>query len=252
MQKLIITAITGGLLAASSAVAGDFSVPIAAAGPSAASAGSIGTVAVGYHNVYNFRGVELGNDMVTTQLDFAKSYAGLDFSLGAWYASVEDGPNRGSNSNFDELDLYGAVSKDLGFATATLGYIHYNNFNDADDAQEISFGLSKNLFGFDTSVTYFWDIEQDNDGYTEFAVSRSQNVYGHNIDLGLVVGYLIEEGGLSYATLTASYDIPLGVGTVTPYISQVWELDELEANTGAGGLSQSNEFVAGVNFSVAF
>ncbi len=249
MQKLVTTTIMGGLLAASSAVAGDFSVPIAPAAGSTASAGSLGTLAVGYHNAYNFRGIDLGNDLVSTQIDFARSYAGLDFSVGAWYGSVKDGPSGAGNSNFDELDLYAAVSKDLGFVTATVGYIHYNNFSNADDAQEVTFGLSRNFYGFDTSLTYFWDVETDNDGYTELAISRSQNVYGRKIDLGLKVGYLVEQSGLSHATLTASHDIPLGVGTLTPYISQVWELDELEATAGS---SQSNEFVAGVGFSVAF
>ncbi len=245
MQKLVITTITGGLLAASSAVAGDFTVPIAPT--SAPAAASIGTLATGYHNVYNFRGINLGNDMITTQLDVATQVAGLDVSAGAWYASMEDGPTRGTN--VDELDLYGAVAKDLGFATATVGYIHYNNFNDGDDAQEVTFGLSKSLFGLDTSLTYFWDVETDNDGYTELAIGKSHDIFGHSINLGLTVGYLVEQSGFSHATLTASYDIPFGNATLSPYVAQVWELDELETTAGK---AESNEFVGGVNFSVSF
>jgi len=254
MQKLVITTITGGLLAASSAVAGDFSVPIQPVAPATAPliAGTIGSLSAGYKNVYTFRGINSGNDLTETQLDLATKVGDLELSLGAWYGSIEDAAgsrNPVKGVNYDELDIYGAVAKDLGFATVSVGYIHYKYFNDFDDAQEVSFGISKELHGFSASLTYFWDVETDNDGYTELGLGKTFDFMNQSININLAVGYLVEQSGFSHATLSASYDVPFGQATLTPYVAQVWELDELE--TTAGG-SQSNEFIGGLNLSVSF
>ncbi len=253
MQKLVITTITSGLLAASSAVAGDFSAPITtAAAPATAPSidGFSGALSADYSNIFNFRGANLGNDHVATGLTLNKQcpLTGLDLSLGALYHSVEDWGNVARGTNSDRLDLSLSTSKDLGFAKAHLGYIHYNNFNDRDDAQEVAFGLSKELYGLNTSLTYFWDVETDNGGYTELNLSKGIDVLGNAINIGAAVGYLVEEGGFSHATLSASYDIAFGKATLTPYVAQVWELDELESVAG----EQDNEFIGGLKLSVNF
>ena len=83
-------------------------------------------------------------------------------------------------SGTSELDLYAEVSKDLGFLTAAVGYIKYINDDSTaltwcllDDAQEVYFSVAKSLYGVDFSLTYFWDIETDNDGYAELGASKS-------------------------------------------------------------------------------
>lgn len=245
MQKLVITTITSSLLAASSAVAGDYTAPIA---PTPAPAANLGELSAGYSNVFNFRGLNLGKDHVSTGLKLNQSFAGLDFDFGALYHSTKEAT--GTNLNADRLDLSLFTSKDLGFAKAHVGYIHYNNFNDADDAQEVAFGLSKDFYGVSTSLTYFWDVETDNNGYTELGLAKSVNVFGKAIDLGATVGYLVEEGAFSHATVGASHDIAFGAATLTPYVAHVWELDDLEV-TSAGG-SEENEFIGGVRLSVKF
>ncbi len=247
MTKLVITTIAGGLLAASSAVAGDFETKIATTTPAAA---NLGEVAVGYDSQYNFRGVNLGNDLVTAQfsLDHDCPLTGLPLHFNAWYGSTN---NRMTARDFNELDLSLGTHKDLGFATAEVGYIFYHFMNrpGLDDAQEVYFGLSREFFGVNTSLRYFWDIEGDNDGYAELALSKSLNVlYGQSIDLSAALGYLVEEGELSHVTVKASKDFAFGAATLTPYVAYAVELDDLETQAP----NQKNELFAGAALSVKF
>jgi len=249
MQKLVITTITGGLLAASSAVAGDFSTPIASA-PAPAPAAAGGALTVGYNSVDMFRGMNRGTDQVTAQVDYAVAnpIAGFDLvNFSAWYGSNERTAALGN-----ELRLSAGTSYDLGFAKANVGYILYH-FDNNVDAHEAYVGLSREVYGVDASVTYFWDLAggaaSENQGYTELALAKSLNVVGHDIDLSATVGYLIEEGEFSHATLKASYDLAIGSATLTPYVAYSFELDDLDQYRGT---SEQNEFFAGAALSVKF
>lgn len=247
MHKLVYTTLAGSLLAASSAVAGDFSTPI----EKAPCAGAKGDLTVGYNSEYIWRGVNLGSDQVTAELGLQHTCPltgqALDFT--AWYGSSSRTPGAVST---DELDLSLSTSKDLGFATAEVGYIFYHFFNNQDDAQEVFAGLSRDFYGVNASLRYFWDIEGDNDGYSELALTKSVNVFGHAINLGATVGYLVEEGAFSHATGKASYDIAFGKGTLSPYIAYSVELDDLERFAAGTGAGQENEFFAGAAFTVKF
>ena len=244
MTKLVITTIAGGLLAASSAVAGDFSTSIA---PTPAA--GLGELAVGYDSQYIFRGVNLGNDLVSSTLNLGHTcpLTGLPVSFSAWYGSTNNTRGLG---DFNELDLSVGTQKDLGFATAEVGYIFYHFMNrpGSSDAQELYAGLSRDLFGVTTSLRYFWDIEGDNDGYAELALSKSLNVANQSIDLGAALGYLVEEGELSHLTVKASKDLAFGAATLTPYVAYVVELDDLETQQAGS----ENEFFAGASLSVKF
>jgi len=252
MQKLVITTITGGLLAASSAVAGDFSQPIAPQ-QAAAPVVTAGSLAVGYNSAYVYRGVNLGNDQVATQLTYGLDnlYMGQNLDLSAWYGSSEHTPAGVAN---DELRLTAATSRDLGFAKAHVGYTFYHRFTDQSNTHETFFGLSKELFGINASVTHFWAMDtdtntSDNQGYTELGLSKSVNVYGNNINLGATVGYLVEEGEFSHATLRASYDYAIGNAVLSPYVAYSFELDDLEVFARS---AQQNEFFAGASLRVNF
>ncbi|GAA5494920.1 hypothetical protein SAMN02745181_2793 [Rubritalea squalenifaciens DSM 18772] len=237
MSKTTTTSLLGGVLLAGSVLAGEVA-PITTPAPESKFSSDI---AVGYHSQYNWRGFDLGNDMVdaTVNTAFTCPYTGLDISAGAWYASVKDG-------GFDELDLYTAASKDLGFATASVGYIFYHFFDSADDAQEVTFGLSKEFYGVETGVTYFWDVETDNGGYLEGSISKS---FGP-VSTGVAVGYSLEEDGFTHVTSKVSYDYALtDTATLSPYVAYAVELDELE---GVYGTDEENEFFAGAVLTVTF
>lgn len=241
MSKSITTSLLGGVLLAGSALAGEVA-PVTTPAPASKFSSDI---AVGYHSQYNWRGYDFGNDMVdaTVNTAFTCPYTGLDISAGAWYASVKD-------DSFDELDLYASASKDLGFATASLGYIFYHFFDSADDAQEITFGLSKEIYGFETGLTYFWDVETDNGGYAQFDLGKSFETSIGTFNAGVALGYSLEEDGLTHLTPKLSYDYALtDTATLSPYVAYAIELDELEA---VYGTDEENEFFAGAVLSVTF
>ena len=235
----------GALAAASALVAGNANAEVEYA------------LHTGYSNEYLFRGVNLGKDLVETGLNASTEVSGINLSAGAWYANYQA---NGGNDNLDEIDLYTSASKDLGFATASIGYIYYANGADkayeADngnraDTQEVSFGLSRDL-GFATaSLTYFWDIVGDNDGYSELALSRSFELSPClTLNLGGNVGYLVEQGQASALTLKASLDYGFAEhAKLSPFVTQSIALSD-DVNTAYNG--SENETVAGAMVSVSF
>jgi hypothetical protein len=211
----------------------------------------------GYSNEYLFRGVNLGKDLVETGLNASTEVSGINLSAGAWYANYQA---FGGNANLNEIDLYTSASKDLGFATASIGYIYYANSADKviesftgnlADYQEVSFGLSRDL-GFATaSLTYFWDIVGDNDGYSELALGRSFELSPClTLNLGGNVGYLVEQGQASALTLKASLDYGFAEhAKLSPFVTQSISLSD-DNDTVYGG--SENETVAGAMVSVSF
>ena len=242
-KKVIYSTLASSLLLASSTIAGEVS-SVTIPAPETTSIGGFETsIATGYHSKYIWRGLDFENDMVDASIETTGSVAGLDLTAGIWHAHVFD-QQGGAFKN--ETDFYVDVSKDLGFVTASVGYIYY--YFDADDAQEVYFGLSKDIAGISTSLTYYWDIEIDNQGYLELGLEKTVSPY--EIDLSVTAGYLVEEGALSHLTSTVSKSFDLGYGiSASPYVSYVVELDDLEAYAGT---SEQNEFVGGVSFSYTF
>ena len=228
----------GALVAASAFAAGNASAEIES------------EVHVGYTNEYLFRGLDLGSNLVEAGADVATEYNGLGLSAGAWYGSF-DNDNTESTS---ELDLYAEVSRDLGFVTAAVGYIKYVNDDTngfADDAQEVYFSVAKSLYGVDFSLTYFWDIETDNDGYAELGASKGYEISPClTLNTGAALGYLAEQGQLAHLTAKVSLDYAYSeTATISPFVAASWSLGDDEdtayENTG-------NEFVAGTMLSVSF
>lgn len=213
-----------------------------------------GEVHVGYNTEYIWRGVELGQDMAEAGVDLAYDLGnGFNVSGGAWYASFDD-----SLWADDELDLYAEVSKDFGWATFFTGYIYYMNgphtnkwISRSDDAQEVYFGFSRELFwGIDASLAYYWDIVGDNGGYTELGLEKSVELSPClTWDNGVKLGYMIEEGGLSHLTVMTALNWNFwGNATVSPYLAYSWELDELDTVYGP----QEDHFFGGVKLTVKF
>lgn len=281
-SKLLGALAATSALAAGSAFAGSPVMTTSAPTQTASACDSAleGNVHIGYASEYIFRGTELGDDLFEAGLDLSYKAFDLNFSGGLWYGSVSNSRlgNLGSTElpdHFDELDLYAEVSKDFGFATAYIGYISYQypdmevstgggTFKLIDDAQEVYFGLSRELFwGVNGSLTYYWDVETDNQGYTELAFEKSfEFTPCISLDLGTKFGYLFEEGEFSHWTTSAQLNFKVKENfTISPYVAFSVELDGLEDygsfNVPGGalsGLSASEEdnLVAGVKASVSF
>lgn len=203
----------------------------------------------GYTNEYLFRGLNLGQDLVEAGVDVATEYNGLGLSAGAWYGSF----SQTNNADFDELDLYGEVSKEIAAGlTAAVGYIHYNNARLlGDDAQEVYFSLAKSFYGIDFSLAYYWDIETDNDGYTELGASKGFELSPClTLNTSAALGYLAEESEFAHLTAKVALDYAYSeTATISPFVAHSWALTNEAGNTHTAG---KNELVAGTMLSVSF
>jgi hypothetical protein len=205
----------------------------------------------GYHEEYLFRGVQFGKGMVTTGFDAEGEAYGLDLSAGIWHADFSST----GNVNSTETDVYAEAAKDLGFATASIGYIKYINDDNTgattEDAQEIYFGLSREIcYGIEASLTYYWDVEYDNEGYTELALSKGFEL-SECLSLGVstALGYAIEETDLANWTTTVALDWAFTENAVlSPYV--LYAVEGHEDNTYQ--MASEQEFVGGVNLTVSF
>ncbi len=229
-----------------------------------------GEVHVGYNSSYIWRGFELGKDMGEAGVDLAYDLGnGFNISGGAWYANFDADTNARGEDN--ELDLYAEVSKDFGFATAAVGYIYYMNgphgnfFLSNNDAQEVYFSLSRELFwGVKGSLAYYWDVSGDNGGYTEAGLEKTFELSPClTCDVGLKTNYFIEEGqmGSLIAMVALNWNFA-GNATLTPFIAQSWELDGLDSvyspagngivGRAVNGTTEEDQFWAGVKLTVKF
>jgi len=228
MNNLIRTTILGGLVSASlaaPAVAGDFSsnpiIPTTPAGPTLPTLPGLPALtnltngnfsfSAGYHSTYLFRGIDFGDDLIDASIETSFALGGQDFTLGIWGANVFD-VQGGS-----EVDFYLSTSKDLGFATAELGYILYY-FPDATggNTQEVYLGLSKEVAGVGLSATWYYDFDQVDGNYLELGAEKT---FGP-IDAGLTIGINPIDGDFTHGQLTLSKTFSLNSEvSLTPYVS---------------------------------
>jgi hypothetical protein len=208
-------------------------------------------VHAGYNSDYIFRGADFGSNMIEAGYDASTEISGLTVSAGAWYANT----NKPALAWEDELDLYTSVAKDLGFAKVDAGYIWYHSLsNDGSrDAQEASLGLSRNFFGVDAYVRHFFDVEVDNDGYTELGLGKSFELQECvTLNTGLTAGYLVERGGFSYVAPKVSVDVKLANNVIlSPYAAYSIEGGQLDASAPVAS-GQQNHFYGGVMFKTTF
>jgi len=226
----------------------------------------------GYTNEYLFRGLNLGQDLVEAGVDVATEVNGFGVSAGAWYGSYdlsipgEGSPLGGGEFDIDELDLYAEVSRDLGFLTASVGYIYYHNEHlfsgfpaealagsglPAETQQEVYFSVARDLGFANASLTYFWDVELDNDGYSELALDRSFELSSClALNVASNVGYLVEQGQATAWTTRVGLDWAfVESAKLSPFVALSVALSD-DNNTAYAG--SDNEFVAGSMLSVSF
>lgn len=217
---------------------------------------------VGYSSEYLFRGLDLGDHLIEAGVDAATEWNGLSLSAGAWYGSFDANNTVLGNDvqiDTDELDLYAEVAKDLGFLKASVGYIYYaynqadsnHQFANLSDTQEVYFGVSRDLGFAEASLTYFWDVQGDNDGYSELALSKSFELNQClALNVGTNVGYLVEQGDFTAWTSKVSLDWGFTEhAKLSPFVALSIALsDESETAYYRSG----NELTAGSMLSVSF
>ena len=152
------TKIIGAMAAASALLAGY------------ASAELEGEVHVGYSSEYEFRFVDLGDDLVEAGVDLSYDAGFVGLSAGAWYGSVDN-----QFDSFNELDLYAAISKELGPVNLELGYIYYGfDATGSTDTQEVYLSATYNLpWEIALSATYYYDFDAANGWYLQPELSKS-------------------------------------------------------------------------------
>ncbi len=228
----------GALVAASALVAGNASAEIEY------------EIKSGYTSEYIFRGQNYGTDLTSLDVNLKTEYNGIGLAAGVWSGSFHKG-GFGSNT-LTETDVFGEVSKDLGFATAAIGYIYYFNFGTGsfDDAGETYFSLAQTYFGVDFALAYYWDVTgNDNEGYTQLTANKGFELSPClTLNTGAVLGYLAEQGTLDHLTVKVALDYAMTeTATVSPFVAQSWDLGDIGLN-----FSQANEFVGGAMLSVSF
>lgn len=227
----------GALAAASALVAGNASAEVEY------------TLGTGYSSEYLFRGADLGNDLVEVSASAATEWNGIGLSAGAWYGSFDQ--NKASTT---ELDLFAEASKDLGFATAAIGYIYYMNDDTplvSQDAQEIYVKFSRDLGFANAYVAYYFDLETDNDGYSELGLSRGFELNQClTLNLGTNIGYLWEHGIDTSWTTKASLDWGFAEhAKLSPFMAVAVQLSD-SANTLTSGFA--DELIGGCMLSTSF
>lgn len=211
----------GGLLAASPAFAG-VATDIA---PVTESRFEF-EIHTGYHSVYEFRGVDLGDDLWEAGIDGSYAISDtLSLSGGLWYAD---------NVDFDELDLYVGLTKSFESFELSAGYTYYLYPGDSDaDTQEFYVGASTEVaYGVGLGLTYFYDFDAFDGGYLEFEATKSFALcdsfsldfsagaawsFGYNND---VDGSELDDFNHWFVGLSAPWTVREGV-TLAPYIKFV-------------------------------
>ena len=209
----------------------------------------------GYTNEYLFRGLNLGQDLIEVCADVCADVNGIGLSAGAWYGSFDNADFGGLSSvDVGELDLYGQVSKDFDFVNGSIGYI-YRHFDSNEvstlETQEIYFGLSRKFYGVEASLTYFWGIEEDNNGYSEFALARSFELRPSlALKCATALGYLAEQGQLTALTSKLSLDWNFrGSATLSPFVKLAVSLNN---DNDTVYWDSKNQLVGGMMLSVGF
>ena len=245
----------GALAAASALVAGNASAEVEY------------TLGTGYTSEYLWRGANLGEDLVEATVSATTEWNGLNWSAGAWYGSYDqaigsdifDGDGeligRYDESDIDELDLFAEVSKDLGFVTAGLGYIYYMNedaLDRIDDLQEVYVKLSRDLGFANAYAVYFWDVEGDNDGYSEIGLSRGFELNQClTLNLSTNYGFMFEETQDTAWTTKAALDWGFAENAkLSPFVALSVALSDNQHGEYYG--DTKNELVGGCMLSTSF
>ncbi|WP_367873849.1 hypothetical protein [Luteolibacter sp. Populi] len=235
-----------------------------------ASAELEGEVHVGYSSIYEFRFVDFGSDLVEAGADISYDTGFVGLSAGAWYGSVDD-----SFYSFNELDLYAAVSKELGPVNLELGYIYYGfDAPGTTDTQEVYLSATYNLpWDIALGATYYYDFDAANGWYLQPELSKSFK-FNDCLALNLSAGVGIADG-LGGQPRAANTPALVGVGrtadgfqgyyvkaelpwefrenvTIAPYVKYTDADSKLAADIGSRLRGGQDHLIGGVKLTVGF
>ena len=205
----------GALAAASTLVAGNALAQGAkgspviqqqTATPGQALAGGLeGHVQVGYSNLYEFRFVDVGDDLIDVSINLAYDAGPVTLTGGAWYGSWNEdsfglGPAGGAPDT--ELDLFAGVGYSLGPVDLEVGWIYYYFQDQSNNPVAAAAGVQSNTaeiylsvsgeiaWGINAGTTLFYDYDAASGLYIDTSVSKSFKIQdGLGLNLSGGFGY---------------------------------------------------------------
>jgi uncharacterized protein (TIGR02001 family) len=210
-----------------------------------------GEVHVGLSNEYVWRGIDQGaGSMAEAGLALSTEVAGYTLGANVWYASTH-----GSNS-FDEVDYTVSIGKAYGCVDVEIGYIYYDfpSTAGASNLGELYTTVGTEFVGTDVAFTYFWDIEGDNDGYSELTIDKSFELSSTlALNVGATISYDWETTDVHHYGLSASLDYAFNeVLTVSPYVSATFAEDGAQMGALSITGAEDDEIFGGVIVTAAF
>lgn len=244
MMKKSLILNTAALFAATSLVAGPATVIDPLPPQPEVADDSLGfSLSVGYDSKYIFRGVDFGDHLVWTGLDYETELAeGLSFGVGAWYASLAE-------DSYTQLNLIGGLTYDFGLVAVGVGYTHYIFPDGGSDVPEINGTLGFAVGPVDIDFGYYYDFEIEGSYLdltvgAEFAITdwlaiAPSGTVGYNVE------YYTESTDWNHIGVSLGFPISLTkTATLTPYVAANFPLDALEG--------EKDEVIGGVSLTVTF
>ncbi|MEI6605989.1 MAG: TorF family putative porin [Verrucomicrobiota bacterium] len=222
-----------------------------------------GSAAIGYNSIYEFRGVDLGSNMVESSASLTATYEGFGYTASAWYATVNDSPK---NTTSNELDLTFAITKSLGPVNLSGGYIFYNFYSaNATNTQELYLGASTEITaGISASATAYYDIDLWNGWFFDLNLSKTFKP-SDSVDIVTTVGVgLAESTALQakangapldgyqdfYAMISVPWTVRKNV-VLAPYVRYVSAASDLVSDSTSRSTGQEH-FIGGLKLTVSF
>ena len=194
-------------------------------------------VSVGYDTDYMFRGVNLGEDLLWSDVNVSTTLTdGLDLGVGAWYATVAD------DAGNDELDIYAGLSTSMGDISLDLGatYYYYPDPVAGEGTLEFGVGFGTSAGPFDLSLGLYYDIDLEAAYYEVGAATSFDLTDTMAVDVGGAIG---NADGDTLTALTFTIGVPITLSdsaSLSPYVGVNIPLDDyedIEDDTIYSGLS---------------
>ena len=182
-------------------------------------------VSVGYDTDYMFRGVNLGEDLLWSDVNVSTSLSdGLDLGVGAWYANVAD------DAGIDELDIYAGLSTSMGDISLDLGatYYYYPDPVAGEGTLEFGVGFGTSAGPFDLSLGLYYDIDLEAAYYEVGAATSFDLTDTMAVDVGGAIGNF---DGDTLTALTFTIGVPITLSdsaSLSPYVGVNIPLDDFE------------------------
>ena len=199
-------------------------------------------VSVGYDTDYMFRGVNLGEDLLWSDVNVSTTLTdGLDLGVGAWYANVAD------DAGNDELDIYAGLSTSMGDISLDLGatYYYYPDPVAGEGTLEFGVGFGTSVGPFDLSLGLYYDIDLEAAYYEVGAATSFDLTDTMAVDVGGALGNF---DGDTLTALTFTIGVPITLSdsaSLSPYVGVNIPLDDYEDEFG-------DDIYSGLSLTVGF